>query len=98
MRNGCFETIRFYFCFIVFVFSPGSSKPVYTAADVVKADCKVLGATFVPSLYANDSNLNWYERSHLFFINSCKVNQLSKTVLCSKKLTLKHFFFRNYIA
>lgn len=57
----------------MYVFSPGSSRPVYTAIGVVDEGSNVLGATFVPSLYANDSNLNWYERSHLFFINSNKV-------------------------
>lgn len=58
----------------MYVFSPGSSTPVYSAVDILQKESRVLGATFVPSLYANDSNLNWYERSHLFFINSDKVS------------------------
>ncbi|KAG5869680.1 hypothetical protein JTB14_035605 [Gonioctena quinquepunctata] len=54
----------------VFVFSPASKAPLYSSQDLVKNVDKIVASCFVPSKYSNDSRLNWYERSQIYFITS----------------------------
>ncbi|CAH1179534.1 unnamed protein product [Phaedon cochleariae] len=56
----------------VFVFSPGSPEPIYESKNLLKQFNNILTASFIPSRYSNDSRLNWFERSHIYFITSEK--------------------------
>lgn len=60
--------------FSVFVFTPGSSEPVYTRKNVLEKDVSVLGACFVPNLQSNvESTVQWQKKSQFFFLDSEQV-------------------------
>ncbi|XP_018576979.1 WD repeat-containing protein 75 [Anoplophora glabripennis] len=54
----------------VFVFTPNSPVPLFSNEDLLTKQKNIIAASFVPSKYSNDAELSWYERSHLYFINS----------------------------
>lgn len=61
--------------FSVFVFTPGSSDPVYTRKNVLEKDVSVLGACFVPNLQNNiESAVKWQKKSQFFFLDSEQVS------------------------
>lgn len=62
----------------VFVFTPISPVPLFSNETLLKKQSKIIAATFVPSKYSNDAGLRWYERSHLYFINSNNVSKINK--------------------
>lgn len=56
----------------MFVFTPRCPNPVYSSKKLLENKGKVLAACFAPSPYGNDTNLQWYMRSSLYFLDSNK--------------------------
>jgi hypothetical protein len=60
--------------FLVFVFSPRCSKPVYEQKSVVPEKSSVLCAAFVPHFgLAGTSEVVWQEHSQLYFLDTDQV-------------------------
>jgi hypothetical protein len=60
--------------FLVFVFSPRCSKPVYLQNSVVPEKSSVLCAAFVPHFgLARTSKVLWQEHSQLYFLDTDQV-------------------------
>lgn len=72
----CFHFLNNMFV-VVFVFTPEHSNPVYTTENVVTDGSIVTAASFIPNLHVNDSNLNWNQRSNLYFVTSYQVNTVN---------------------
>lgn len=69
-----FRSIINKFFFVVFVFSPNSSQPLYENNTILKKFKSIKACNFVPSRNINDFRLNWYERTQLYFITSENVS------------------------
>jgi hypothetical protein len=60
--------------FLVFVFSPRCSKPVYLRKSVVPEESSILCAAFVPHFgLTRTSEVLWQEQSQLYFLDSDQV-------------------------
>jgi len=60
--------------FLVFIFSPRCSKPVYLQKGVVPENSSILCAAFVPHLdLAKTSEVLWQEHSQLYFLDTDQV-------------------------
>ncbi|CAH1122893.1 unnamed protein product [Ceutorhynchus assimilis] len=54
----------------VYVFEPVSPNVIYSSRDLIQINEKIVTATFVPSMYSNDTRLKWYERANLYFMTA----------------------------
>ncbi|XP_076263531.1 WD repeat-containing protein l(2)05287 [Rhynchophorus ferrugineus] len=54
----------------VFVFEAANPTILYSSDKLINKSNEVVAAAFIPGKYSNDSRLQWYERSNLYFITS----------------------------
>jgi hypothetical protein len=77
-----------YSSFLVFVFSPRCSKPVFSQENIVPENSFILCAAFVPHFgLERTPEVLWQEHSQLYFLDSDQVNTDFRS-LCIHKNTV----------